>query len=245
MVGLEVAVQQVGGREQDELVEKLLLAELLELAHDLRARRWRLQEVRAHDVSEALQTDTEVEEPAGVVGAVTLDLTQRAVELLPEEQVAAVGEQDEVEDVGLVHLESVLFELELVYDLGPEQARDERARGPPRVRDQLLADARAADDVTGFQHDHLLAGAGQVVGRDEPVVTPSDDCHVVVHLGHLSSLAIWANASRAASRVAAMSVWECWEDRNHQPRGSTITPRSSISSEKRADRSESAAAVSA
>ena len=51
-------------------------------------------------------------------------------------------------------------------------------RGAKAWRD-LLGDGRSADDVPPFQDQHLQAGAREIIGADQPVMSRADDDRVV------------------------------------------------------------------
>ena len=103
-------------------------------------------------------------------------MLQRLVDVLPDEDVGAIVEQGEALRIRCIELETKSRgELQLVDDLRPEHADHEAARGEFGARKELLGDAGAADNRAPLHHQHLLAGASQVVGGDQAVVSATDD----------------------------------------------------------------------
>ena len=171
-----------------------------------------MQEPGRDDRGEPLDPKAEIEEPLGVSLGVPLDLPQRAVDLLEQEHVAPVAEQAEAEDVGLVELKPEPPQLELGDDLGPEQARDERARGPLRACNQLFGHAGATDHVARLDDQHPLAGAGEIVGSDETVVSgPNNDR--VVAVSHSANLPFDAGSEDRPDRRRVDQCLESFGDR--------------------------------
>ena len=64
---------------------------------------------------------------------------------------------------------------------GPQQAHHVGELGEAIAREDFLGDRRAADDLAPLEHDHLLAGAREIRGRDQAVVAGADHDRIVVY----------------------------------------------------------------
>ena len=71
------------------------------------------------------------------------------------------------------------FKCEVADDFGPEQAVDVRCRGNFESRPNLFSDARAAHAVPPLEYQDAPAGASEVSGSDQAVVSGADDDDVV------------------------------------------------------------------
>ena len=71
-----------------------------------------------------------------------------------------------------------LGELEIMDDVGSQQAERVGERGEVEPRDQLFGDRRAADDVASLDDQRLQAGLGEVGAVDQTVVAAADDDRV-------------------------------------------------------------------
>ena len=67
--------------------------------------------------------------------------------------------------------EAVLDQLEVLDDVGPEQAERVRERREPEARSELLGDRRAADEVPPLEHERSQPGLGQVGAVGQAVVS--------------------------------------------------------------------------
>jgi hypothetical protein len=92
-------------------------------------------------------------------------------------------------------------EPELLHDLRRQQADQVRVARQPGLDpgERLLAHRRAADVVEPLEHQRAQAGAGQVGGRDQPVVPAADDHRVV-------PLRLCAHADEATGRRSLPSA---------------------------------------
>ena len=186
-VRLEVVVEEVGrraGQQADRVVEDLPVQ-----PPEARAERGepdQLLGVVAEDVRRNLvqQRLDRLDDPAdvvvegvvgvGVVLAVAADLLVVLAVILAEEQVVAVlhrAERRRHED----RHEAVLHELEVLDDVGPEQAQGVRERREPEARPELLGDRGAADDGPALENERPQAALRQVRRVGQPVVAAADD----------------------------------------------------------------------
>jgi hypothetical protein len=98
--------------------------------------------------------------------------------VLGEQQVVAVESGRERRRHQERH-EAVLHQLEVLDDLGPEQAQRVRERREPEAGAELLGDRGATDEVPPLEDEDLEAGLGEVRPVHEAVVTTADDDRVV------------------------------------------------------------------
>ena len=75
-------------------------------------------------------------------------------------------------------------QIEIADDLGPEQAHDVREHRELEAGDDLLGDRGPTDEGASLEHDDFLAGAREIGGGNETVVSPADDDGVVTRGGH-------------------------------------------------------------
>ena len=76
-------------------------------------------------------------------------------------------------------LKAVPLEVEIGDDFRMQQAHQvAEGRGPEAGRERF-GDGRATDDRAALEHQRLLAGAGEIGGAGQPVVSGSDDDGVV------------------------------------------------------------------
>ncbi len=73
----------------------------------------------------------------------------------------------------------MLLELQVMYDLGHEQAAVERAGVDAETREDLFRRGGSTHDFPAFEHQHLQACFRQVGRGYQPVVTGSDDNGIV------------------------------------------------------------------
>ena len=180
----EVLLQQAVRRSEDELVVELALPGILERPHDIRSPgRRRAENERTHQLAEAPEPDPEFEKALRVGRADALELPQRPVDVLPQEQMAAVGKDREALNLGRRHLQPEIAQRQLLDDLRPEGALHEGAGGEFGALDQLFGDAGAAHDVARLDHGDLQPGQGQIIGGHQPVVAGADqdDIELAVH----------------------------------------------------------------
>ena len=99
----------------------------------------------------------------------------------------AVLERDPQVGVGDVDVEAAALEAELLDHEVVEQADDVGAGADDvvGVGERALERARAAEPLAALEHEHGLAGAGEVGGAGEPVVAAADDDRVPVAGGEL------------------------------------------------------------
>ena len=102
--------------------------------------------------------------------------------VVAEQQVVAVAGRVEVARHHQRH-EPVLDQVELVDDLGPQQAQRVGERGEREPGPQLLGDGRAADERALLEDERPQAGLGQVRRVGQAVVAAADDDRVVRRRG--------------------------------------------------------------
>jgi hypothetical protein len=71
-------------------------------------------------------------------------------------------------------------QVEVLDDVGPQQAQRVRERREVEARVQLLGDGRTTDEVASLDDERLEARLGQVRAVDQAVVSGTDDDRVVV-----------------------------------------------------------------
>ncbi len=76
------------------------------------------------------------------------------------------------------HLQPILRQLQRAHDFRPQQAAHVGAIRVGEILVQSPAHRRAADEGISLEHQHLEAGARQIAGRDEAVVSGPDDDRV-------------------------------------------------------------------
>ncbi len=185
MVRGEVSLQQAVRRSEDELVVELALPGILERPHDIRSPgRRRAENERAHQLAEAPEPDAEFQKALRVGRADALQLPQRPVDVLPQEQMAAVGKDRKALNLGRRHLQPEIAQRQLLDDLGAEGALHEGAGGEFGALDQLFGDAGAAHDVARLDHGDFQPCQGEIIGGHQPVVARADqdDIELAVHL---------------------------------------------------------------
>ncbi len=204
-VRLEVVVQEVGrraGQQPDGVVEDLavhLPEALAERGQGDQLLGIVAEEVGRHLVEEGLDgpqdlVDVVVEGIVGigVMRAVASDLLEVLPVVLAEQQVVAVllgAERGRHQDGH----EAVLDEVEVLDDVGAEEAQSVGEGREPEAGPQLLGDGRAADQVTPLQDERAQARPGQIGAVGQAVVAAADDDGVVgpvglrggLRLGHL------------------------------------------------------------
>ena len=212
-VGLEVVVEEVGGaagQQPDRVVEDLLVeplepaAEVGEgdqllgiVAPDVG---WRLVEQWLQRLQDLV--DVVVERVVGVrvVPAVAGDRLLVLGVVLAHQQVVAVLHRAEGGRHQDRH-EAVLDEVEVLDDVGPEQAERVREGGEPEARPELLGDRRAADEVAPLEDERPQPGLGEVGAVGQAVVAATDDDRVVGPVGLRLAL-----AARRLLRVRGLLV---------------------------------------
>ena len=126
------------------------------------------------------------------------DLPAGQLGVRAQHQRAAVGERRERGRVPREHLEAVWREVQIADDRRAEEAVDVGGGRDLEAGQDLLGDARAADDVAPLEHEHAQPGAGEVARGHEPVVPGTDHDGVVTRgvLGH------WMEICHARARLA-------------------------------------------
>ncbi len=143
-----------------------------------------------------------------------------AVVVEPLAEAGAVLERDPQVRVGDVEVQAALLELQLVDHEVVEQADDVGARADRVAGERLLERARAAEPLAALEHEHRLAGAGEVGGGGEAVVAAADDDDVPVLGGELGDRGgqpdltellgdgvHWTTSLAMASTTTAPSRW--------------------------------------
>jgi hypothetical protein len=193
-VGLEPLLHEVGdaGREQPGQVERRAYVDLAELGADLRhpeevggtlradARRYLVQQ-RSDERTEAAHPGLPALVGVGVPEGELADLGPALRRIVRQPQVAPVAPGCEVRTLR-VDVVAVLGQLEIADHAPVEPADDVGQRRHGVVgAERVLGHRRAAHDLAPLQHQHAAPGLRQVRRRDEPVVPPADDHHVVRH----------------------------------------------------------------
>ena len=194
-VALEVVVEKVGGTAGEQADAVLqhsggqCLHPLGEIRQLQRVGRIVAEQVGRCRIDERLQRLADLSHVElvlihriGIVLAVPGDLLEVRVAVGAHQQVVAVLHRSE----GRRHLdrhEAVLGQLQVVDDVGTQQAERVRERREVKPGDQLLGDGRAADDVPSLDDERAQAGLGQVGAIDESVVTATDHDRVVRTFG--------------------------------------------------------------
>jgi hypothetical protein len=113
-----------------------------------------------------------------VGGAEPLHVLGRAIQVVVEPQVRAVGVQVQ-RGTGLVDDDAAPHEPHLPPDGRAEHREHVRAGRGPEPGRELLGDAGAADERPSLEHHRPQAGAREPERGDEPVVAPADHDRVV------------------------------------------------------------------
>ncbi len=112
-----------------------------------------------------------------------MDLATGQVVIVPAGKVVAVVERrDRARQ--RQDLEPVPRQLEVADDLGPQQAHHVGELAEAVAREDFFGDGGATDDLAPLEHDHFLAGAREVRGRDHAVVAGADDDSIEGIAGH-------------------------------------------------------------
>ncbi len=187
----DVAVEHLGDRVLEDEIDHLLVA--AEQLLDLGARRrvalpgvaLALAQLLADVVEQLLVLPVAVDVGLGEAHLLEVGVRLGVVEVLAEG--GAVLERDPEVRVGDPEAQPALAQGELVDDALVEQAEHVGARrdDDPVVVERALERRRAAEPVAALEHEHALAGAGQVGGGGQAVVAAADDHRVPVPRGHL------------------------------------------------------------
>ncbi len=215
-IELEPLVQIVRRAHGHELVERVEFfraqrAEVPgELQHALeiggrQRRRIRGQhaENRLHRHGHVVHQAAEQHRRLGVPGRVPGQLPAGQVGIDPGAQIVAVVERHDGA-LQRENLEPVPGQLEVADDLGAEQAHHIGKDRELESREDLLGDGGAPDQRPALQHQHFLAGAGQVGRRDQAVVAAPDEDRVVVLHDRFRS------GSKKGSGVTRARAWRRW-----------------------------------
>ena len=106
------------------------------------------------------------------------DLAVRLAVVVHAPEIVAVGHGREGA-VERQNFQAVAGKVEVANDFRPQQRDDVGANGKLESGEDFFGDGGAAEDVTAFEHEDFLAGAGEVGGVDEAVVAAADDDDVV------------------------------------------------------------------
>src|SRR5207249_4136458 len=98
-----------------------------------------------------------------------------------EPEAASVGKREKIGERPFDDSQSMLDKPQLADHLGVEQAHGIGGRGVAKAGREFLGDRRAADDGAALEHPYLEAGAGEIAGADEAVVSAADDDDIVRH----------------------------------------------------------------
>ena len=146
----------------------------------------------------------------GVVRRVPPDLLEVLAVVVAEQQVVAVAGRVERRRHHQRH-EAVLDEVELVDDLGPQQAQRVGERGEREARHQLLGDRGAADEVALLEHQRAQPGLGEVAGVDQSVVAAADHDRVVRRAELVPhALAVFLGGLNSGSSRSSWPAPSCW-----------------------------------
>ena len=184
--GLEVVVEEVGGAAGEQPHEVVQHARL-DAAHVPRQigelgqpfRRGveqvgrRLVEQRLDGADHHRDVVAVLVVGVGVALGVAGDLLDVLVAVLPHHEAVAVLHRAERGRHQQRH-EAVLDEVELVHDVGPQQAERVRERRELEARAQLLGDRRPAHQVTPLEDQRAQPRLGEVGAVDQPVVPAAD-----------------------------------------------------------------------
>ena len=118
----------------------------------------------------------------GVVGRVPGDLVVVLVLVLPQQDVVAILGRGEGRGHEQGH-EAVLGQLQLVDDLGAEQAQGVGEGGEAEPWMQLLGDGGAADQMSSLEDECAQARLGEISPVDQAVVASTDDDCIELLLG--------------------------------------------------------------
>ena len=146
----------------------------------------RVVEQRPHRLADPVEVVVVALVGVGVARRVPADLLEVLLVVVAEEQVVAVAGRVERRRHHQ-RQEAVLDQVELVDDLGAQQAQRVGERRELEARHQLLGDRRAADAVVLLQDQRAQPGLREVRRVGEPVVAAADDDRVVLVGGHQPS----------------------------------------------------------
>ncbi len=141
----------------------------------------------------------------GVALGVARDLLDVLVAVLPHHEAVAVLHRAERGRHQQRH-EAVLDEVELVHDVGPQQAQGVRERRELEAGAELLGDRRPADEVAPLEDQRAQARLGEVGPVDQPVVPAADDDRVVLAAGVVTAHALSVSVQRQSSCVAGANI---------------------------------------
>ena len=110
----------------------------------------------------------------GIEGRVPIQLAARLVMIGPGGEIVPIEHRRD-RALERQDLQPVTGKIEVANDLRPQQTHHVRELGELESGNDLLGHRRAAHDVPPLEDEHLFAGAREVRGADEPVVTGTDD----------------------------------------------------------------------
>src|SRR2546422_172004 len=106
------------------------------------------------------------------------------LDVSPDREGPAVAERND-RWVRLDESDSARGQVQILHDLGSQQAADRRSGGSAETRSNLFRRRRAANRSAFFEDEHAASGAREVRGRHEAVVATAHD-HDVIRLGQRS-----------------------------------------------------------
>src|SRR5262249_37653521 len=127
LLGFEVAAQQIVDGQPCELIEEALRRRITEDQRHVLVARRRSQKPRFGQSSEALQLHAELDEALAISVRQLSDLSQGAIEVLPDQQTRPVAEDARRDRIGAVRLVAEPREFELTKDPRSEQSEQKRA----------------------------------------------------------------------------------------------------------------------
>lgn len=184
----------------------MLFAEFLEAGDQFATTGRPGQHPLAGDLAEATQPRAEPQVVLGILWIALFQLPQGLVDVLPQQDRRAIGEQGEALRIGRVHLEAEAAGKFRVGDyFRPQYAHHEGAGVGPGAGKQLLGNAGAADHAAALGDQHFLAGPRQLVGSDETVVAATDNDGVVAGAGGWIGIAHGAMSWRLGGNLVGWS----------------------------------------
>ena len=178
MLGLEVLAEQVGDAAEEHLGERLLVLGSLETGGECTKRRRRLEQRRAEAFGEPVQEVEQRGIAVDVPGRELADLLHDPRAVAPSDERSAIREREHQRRVRAGERQAVALQLEVGDHLGLERPGGVRDGGAI-AGEVLVLRARTARDVAPFAYQHAEAGAGEIGGAGEAVVTAADHNHVV------------------------------------------------------------------
>ena len=135
-------------------------------------------EYRLHGARHLVHEPPELVVGLRVARRVARQLAAVLVVVVPLREVVAVRQRRE-RALQRQDVQAVPRQVEIANDLGAQQAHHVREHRELEAGKDLLGHGRAADALAPLEHEHALAGAGEIRGAHEPVVAAADDDCVV------------------------------------------------------------------